>query len=419
MNITKISGREIVDCCGEPALECEIILDNEVHITASVPSGTSRSAHEATELRDGGDRLFGKGLLNAIGIIEQTIAPLVLDREPDITLMDAKLLELDNSPTKSLIGGNVMLAVSSAVLKAQALIEGLLPYELIAYISGSDEVTLPFPMFNIINGGAHADNNLRIQEFMIVPIGENTARSSIDAGMELFHRAQEKLHSVGIPLIVGLEGGFANDFPDDIAALDFVAELIEEMNDWQEGGFAIALDVAASQFYDQASGLYHWGDDQFSTQDMIKLYEQLVANYPIYSIEDGLSEYDWDGWTNLTSTLGDKIQIVGDDLFATNPERILYGIQKGAANAAIIKPNQIGTITQTLQAVKLCKEQNLGVIFSHRSVETEDTLIIDLAVGTSASQLKAGGLLRGERCAKYNHLLRIEDRLTSSMLSGD
>lgn len=369
-------------------------------------------------MRDGGTRLMGKGLLKAIECLQDKIAPLLRGQEPQVVAFDKQIIELDGTKNKSVLGGNVMLAASCAVLKAQAYVEELEPYELIAYLSGYDAVTLPFPMFNMINGGLHADNKLRIQEFMVVPLGEHSFRACMEAGVVFYHELKEVLHKAGKQTCVGDEGGFAPYFENDNEALDVLAKTIELVESRHGGSFLLALDVAASQFYDTATQVYNWQGKKCTTQELIEYYGQLCQNYPIYSIEDGLSEHDWDGWVALNAFLGDRIQVVGDDLFVTNPERLWYGLQKGAANGAIIKPNQIGTITQTLQAIKLCKDNDMSIIISHRSGDTADTLIADLAVGANAGQIKAGGLSRSERLAKYNRLLRIEDSLTTNLLVG-
>lgn len=418
MKITGVMGREIINGIGLPSLECELVLDNEIRIIASVPSGTSCGKNEAFERRDGTQRLMGKGLLNAIETIEHVIAPLLLQQEPESQSLDAKLIELDSTRTKERLGGNVTLAVSSAILKAQAYVEQLEPFELVAYMMGSEEVVLPFPLFNIVQGGMHAEGNVRIQEYMLVTVGQHTARSCVELGIEIFNLLKEDLIKRGKHVSIGIEGGFVADFRDDLEVLDILGELVQKADTKFGITCALALDVAASHFYDHEKGLYVWNGEQFSTQDMIQLYEQLVTNYPIYSLEDGLSEFDWDGWTLLNARLGQAVQLVADDLVTTNPERISYGIEKYAFNAVLIKPNQIGTISETLQAVRLCHEYDISTIFSHRSQETDDTLLVDLAIGTNASQLKAGGLFRGERTAKYNQLLRIEDRLTSNLLIG-
>jgi enolase len=289
-------------------------------------------------------------------------------------------------------------------------------YEFIAHACNFDSVSIPYPMFNLINGGKHADNNLPIQEIMLVPMGFNTFKEAIEAAVVVQNRLQQILHEKGKRRYVGDEGGFCADFANEQEALDLLLLAIEKAGYTSGEQFKIALDVAASQLYDQATGLYNWGAKQMNTQSLIEYYVALTTEYPIYSIEDGLEEDDWTGWTKLTETLGEKIQIVGDDLFVTTPERIASGIEQQAATAAIIKPNQIGTVTETLQAILLCKDNNINTVVSHRSGETEDTFIVDLAVGANAGQLKAGGCQRGERMAKYNQLLRIEDALHRSIM---
>lgn len=419
MKIKHVQGREIFDSRGIPALECELVLEDNTRIIASVPSGASRGTYEVVDIRDGGDRLAGRGLRKAIEIMEQTIAPLLIGNEPQVVAMDLKMLELDDSDNKQVLGGNVMLAASSALLKAQAYVEGLEVYELVAHLAGFDAVSLPVPLFNMINGGIHANNNLCIQEFMIVPVGERSFRACMEAGVEFFYALKKELVKRDKKLFSGDEGGFSADFGNEIEVLDILMEVISTLEQQQKLTFVIALDIAASQLYDVSTGLYNWHGEYYSSEELITLYDQLTQYYPIYSLEDGLSEYDWQGWSLLYSQLADKVQIVGDDLFVTNSERIWQGIQQKVANSVIIKPNQIGTITETLQAVKLCKEHGLNVIASHRSGETDDTLIADIAVGISAHQIKAGGLSHGERIAKYNKLLRIEDFMTHIAVDAD
>lgn len=416
MKIERIVAREIFDSRGYPTIECVITLEDGYTVTSSVPSGKSCSDYEAVELRDGGDRLMGKGVLNAIDNIEQIIAPVLHGKEPDLITMDIMMIEIDGTPNKSKLGANAMLAVSIALLKAQAAIEALEPYELIAHLCGFDAISLPLPMFNMINGGLHAHNNLRIQEFLVVPVDVPSFRIAMESAVVLYHELEALLLRDNKGVAVGDEGGFAVDFKDDIEALDYLVEAIKLCSGKTKGSFVLALDVAASQFYDVKTKKYSWGGKKLSSEQMIDFYEKLVRKYPIYSIEDGLSEHDWDGWKSMTDRLLNTVQLVGDDIFATNAERIYQGIEQGVATASIIKPNQIGTITETLQAIKLCKENGLNVIISHRSGETNDPFIADLAVGASAGHLKAGGLARGERLAKYNHLLRIEDELVLNML---
>lgn len=416
MKITQIIAREIFDSRGFPTVECEVVLDNDVVVIASVPAGKSLGGDEARELRDGGPRLQGKGVRKAVEIIENIIAPELIGKEPDVISCDMRLLELDGTPDKSKLGANTILAVSMAVCKAQAGRYELQLYELIARLCGYESVSLPFPMFNIINGGLHADNNLAIQEFMIMPAGTQNFATSLESAATVFHELGRILKKKGKKVLLGDEGGYAADFTDEREALDFIMEAIENTKNEREGDVLLALDVAASTFYDTQKQTYRWHESKWGSQDLVDYYAQLVATYPIYSIEDGIAEHDYDGWQRLMAQLGDSTQLVGDDLFVTNVERIAQGIEHGWANAALIKPNQVGTVTQTLQAIKLCKENGMNLVVSHRSGETEDTFIADLAVGTSAGQIKAGGCARGERVAKYNQLLRIEDLLMRSAL---
>ncbi len=409
MKITGIQAREIFDSRGLPTIACELFLENKFSVCASVPTGTSRGMHEATELRDGGKRLEGLGVLKAIEVIEKKIAPALIGKEPNVVQMDVMLLELDDTPDKSRLGANTLLAVSIAICKAQALAESLQLYELIAYLCSFETVALPCPLFNIINGGLHADNNLSVQEIMIMPLNQPSFRSAVEAGFTVFHGLKKLLHKQGKSITVGDEGGFAPCFDDIQQALDLIMEAIEQYGDGNP--VMIALDVAASHFYNQKTEKYTWQGKQISKQELIDYYQYLISNYPIYLIEDGLTETDWNGWEQLNELIGSDVKIIGDDIFATNPERIWHGIEQDVAQGALIKPNQIGTVTETLQAAKLCKEYNWDVIVSHRSGETNDSFIADLAVGVSAEQIKAGGCSRGERIAKYNRLLKIEDQL--------
>ncbi len=418
MKIKQIRGREIFDSRGLPTIECTLTLEDGTFVTAAVPSGASRSSYAAIELRDGGERLMGYGVSKAIATLENIIAPALIGREPDVVQMDLEMIGMDGTDNKKKLGANTMLAASIAIIKAQAIAVGVTTYELIAHLCDFDSLSLPFPMFNVINGGVHADNNLSIQECLLVPFGFKDFRSAMEASVTVFHTLKTLLIHHNKKTLVGDEGGFASNFCDEREALNLLMEAIEQSGMNKKGSFGLALDVAATQLYDAETKLYNWNDQSKSTQELIKLYAQLVNDYPIYSIEDGLSENDWDGWILMTQQLGEKLQIVGDDIFATNPSRIMQGIQDGVANAAIIKPNQVGTVTETLQTIKLCKEQDIKTIVSHRSGETEDTFIVDLAVGTSAGQIKAGGCSRGERLAKYNQLLRIEDELLLAMLGA-
>lgn len=411
MTIEAIIAREIFDSRGLPALECELVLCDGTSVTASVPSGLSRGKHEAHELRDGGSRLMGKGVLKAIKAIEKKIAPRLIGHEPNVVQADVMMIELDDTDDKSKLGANAILAVSMAVCRAQALVEGSELYEMIAYLCDFDSVILPCPMFNMINGGMHANSPIHVQEFMLMPTGLSSFRASMELGSELFYTLKKHLEKAGRSTARGDEGGFIADFRDEQEALDMLAAVIEETSPSHEGSVMIALDVAASRLFNPSSGLYTWYDRQISADELIEWYAQLAKHYPLYSIEDGLAEDDWDGWQKLFQTLGGRVQLVGDDIFVTNPQRIWEGIEANCANAVVIKPNQIGTITETLQAIKLCKEYDRKIVVSHRSGETNDSFIADLAVGASAGQIKAGGMTQGERMAKYNRLLTIEDML--------
>lgn len=418
MKIIKVAAREIFDSRGQPTVECTVILENECTFSASVPSGLSRGSFEAVELRDGGPRLAGKGVLRAIENIENSIAPLILNKEPNLVEADLKMIDLDGTENKMKLGANATLAVSMAVARAQAAVEELEIYEMIAVLCDYESVALPFPMFNIINGGMHATNNLKIQEFMVMPIGTQNFRSAFEATTTLVYALKKLLEENQRSTALGDEGGFASYFHDEREALDFIMAAIDNASSLQESeiGFVISLDAAASYFYDTKTNLYVLGEKRYTSDELIAFYESLANQYPIYSIEDGLSENDLQGWIKLTKKLGSKVQIVGDDIFATSADRILAGFKDTIANAAIIKPNQVGTITETLQAIQVCKDNSINTIISHRSGETDDTFIADLAVGTSAGHIKAGSCMRGERVSKYNQLLRIEDKLVFSLL---
>lgn len=417
MNIERIVAREIFDSRGMPTIECDMTLEEGIFVTASVPSGASKSDEEAVELRDGGKRLLGMGVTHAVDVIERVIAPHLIGKEPDLVTTDVLMLELDGTSNKAKLGANSILAVSTAVLKAQAAVEGLETHEMIAHVCGFESIALPLPMFNMINGGMHAHNKLHIQEFLAVPVDVPSFRAAMESAVTLRHELEGLLLKNDRLIAVGDEGGFAGDFKSDTEALDFLMDAIELAQKKIKGSFVLAIDVAASQLYDHKKKKYMLGSKSLSSEQMIAYYEKLTKNYPLYSIEDGLSEHDWQGWKDMTQALMSKVQLVGDDIFATNPELIWKGIEQQVATAAIIKPNQIGTITETLQAIKLCKEYDMNVIVSHRSGETNDPFIADLAVGVSAGHIKAGGLSRGERMAKYNHLLRIEDELVASMFN--
>jgi enolase len=416
MQITRIIGREIFDSRGLPTLECELLLDNQVVIRSQVPSGTSCSQYEAKPLYDGSSRLMGLGLTKAIEYLETIIGPEILNKEPNVVDMDIKIIALDGTIDKSYLGANTILAASMAIAKAQAVSLNMQLYEFIAHLCNFDSIIIPYTMFNIINGGMHAACNLVIQEIMIVPMGFASYRSACEATCVVNQTLKTILNERHKKFCIGQEGGFATDFADEIEALDILMEAIARANYTPGDQFKIALDIAASHLYDIETSTYAWGSQRITAQQLITRYENLIHHYPIYSIEDGLAEDDTGGWISMTKQLGNSIQVVGDDIFATSPQRIATGIENQVANAAIIKPNQIGTVSESLQAILLCKNGGINTIASHRSGETEDTFIVDFAIGTNAGQLKAGGFSRGERMAKYNHLLRIEDALHRSLM---
>lgn len=414
MKISKLTGREIFDSRGMPTLSCELILDDGTFITASVPSGASCGSHEALELRDGGERLFGKGLLKAIHNLDHIVAPALVGKIPDVMVSDALLMNLDGTPNKNKLGANVMLAASVAVCKAQAVVQEKEPFELIAELYGSESVSLPFPLVNVINGGAHATNGLPIQEIMLVPVGAQNFRISLEYAVTVFYELKQILLKENKTTGVGDEGGFAPSFKTVYEPFDYLVQALE--NTGLKDFFVLAIDVAANEFYDQKSKKYNWFNEKRTAEQMIELYQELADSYPLYSIEDGMAEDDWEGWTQLFEKLGSSLQIVGDDIFASQTKKIAAGLEIGVANGVIIKPNQVGTLSETLEAITLCHSAEVNVIISHRSGETNDDFIADLAVGTSAGQIKAGGPCRGERMAKYNRLLYIEDMLTMGLL---
>jgi enolase len=416
MKIAKITGREIYDARGWPTVECEVTLEDGTSVTASVPSGISVGKHEATELRDGSIRMEGKGVSLAIENIESKIASHFIGKEPNLVSMDLEMIELDGTSNKSRLGANAMLATSIAILRAQAAVEKVAVHELIGYLCEYSSVTLPFALFNCISGGAHAPGNLRIQEFMVIPIGAQNFRACLEAAITLHHYLYALLQKNFSYTAVSCEGALIADFKDDAQALEFLMEGIQAVQKITGHRFLIALDVAASQFYDEKTKQYDWKGRKLSSDDLIALYERLIKQYPIFSIEDGLSENDEKGWVAMTAKLRDNVQLIGDDIFCSDPNNIAYGIENGIATGSIIKPNQIGTLTQALQAIKLCREYDMTCILSHRSGETNDTIIVDLAVGASSGYIKAGGTARGEHLAKYNELLRIEDSLMLSLM---
>lgn len=411
MKIHTIYAREIFDSRAIPTVECDLILSDGMMVTASVPSGISCGTYEAVELRDGDDRLMGMGVHKAVRVIEDVIAPTLIDRIPDIVTFDLELLELDQTDNKSYLGANAMLATSIAVCRAQAYVEGVELYELIAHISQYTAVALPYPMFNFLEGGLHADNNFPIQELLVVPTKELSFHDALETGISIFYALKDILKAKGKTTGVGYEGGFVSCFNNEYEAFDILMEAIDRSG--RGKNVMMSLDMAASYFYNNETGLYRWSGVEISSHELIEWYSSLITRYPIYSIEDGLGESDWNGWAAMNQEIGSYVKLVGDDLFVTNAQRILHGIENNCATTALIKPNQIGTITEALQATQLCKDNNIGVIVSHRSGETNDSFIADFAVGVSAHYIKAGGCSRGERMAKYNRLLRIEEILMS------
>jgi enolase len=406
--IEAIVAREILDSRGNPTIEVEIGLDDGTTARASVPSGASTGAFEAVELRDGDPKRYGgKGVERAVDNITERIAPELVGYEAsEQRLIDQKMIDLDGTPDKSGLGANAILGVSLAVAKAAA---GSAELSLYRYLGGPNAHLLPVPMMNILNGGAHADSNVDIQEFMIAPVGAPTFREALRAGAEVYHALKAVLKKKGLATGLGDEGGFAPDLPANVAALDLIAEAVQAAGYALGADIVLALDVAATEFY--RDGAYVFEGAPKSAAELTAYYTNLVATYPIVSIEDPLSEEDWAGWSALTSTLGERVQIVGDDLFVTNPQRIARGIAERAANAVLVKVNQIGSLTETFDAVDLAHRNALRCMMSHRSGETEDTTIADLAVATGCGQIKTGAPARSERVAKYNQLLRIEEDL--------
>lgn len=411
MKIINIRAREIFDSRGSPTVECQVFLENNIHTTASVPSGKSVSTFEAYELRDGGSRLFGKGVRKAVENIEHIIAPHFIGKVIDAIDMDIKMIELDGSVSKSNLGANAMLAISMALYKAHALAEEMELYEFISSILDYETVRLPVPLFNVINGAKHADNNLTIQEFLIMPIGAANFREALELGIIFFQELKKLLKNLNMPIEVADEGGVAVGFRCNEEAFDMICQVINITKTKYNFDYVIGIDVSASSYFDLNTNKYFFNDNYLSSDDMINYYQDLIKKYPLYYIEDGLDQQDWLGWAKMTACLKDQVQIVGDDLFATNVFRIVNGIEEQSATSVLIKPNQIGTVTEALQAIKLSKKYGLNTIVSHRSGETNDSFIADLAVGISAEQIKAGNCCRGERLAKYNRLLEIEDRL--------
>jgi enolase len=411
--IRTVHAREVLDSRGNPTVEVEVWLDSGAFGRAIVPSGASTGAREAVELRDDDDtRYGGKGVRQAVRNVTETIAPEVEGLEAtEQAAVDRALLELDGTPNKSGLGANALLGVSMAVARAGADECGLPLYQ---YLGGPGARIMPVPMMNVLNGGAHADNGLDIQEFMIVPAGAGSFGEALRIGAEVFHTLKKLLKDKGLSTGVGDEGGFAPVLPGNEAAIDFVLRAVERAGYRPGEDVFLALDAAASEFGERGRYRLRADRTEKSREEMIAFYEQLLSRYPICSIEDGLGEDDWEGWRALTQRLGSRVQLVGDDIFVTSPAILQEGIRKGIANAILVKLNQIGTLTETLEAIELAKRAGYGTVISHRSGETEDTFVADLAVAVNGGQIKTGSLSRGERTAKYNQLLRIEEELGPS-----
>jgi enolase len=407
-SIEAVGAREILDSRGNPTVEVEIVLDDGTFARAAVPSGASTGAFEAVERRDGDKgRYLGKGVEGAVNAVIDEIAPELIGYDAEEQrIIDQTLIDLDGTPNKGKLGANAILGVSLAVAKAAAKSAGL---DLYRYVGGPNAHVLPVPMMNILNGGSHADSNVDIQEFMVAPIGASTFKEALRTGTEVYHSLKSVLKAQGLSTGLGDEGGFAPDLPSNRAALDLILSAIEKAGFTPGTDVALALDVASTEFF--SDGAYQFEGSAKSTDEMIAFYEQLVADYPLVSIEDPLSEDEWEAWSALVGRVGDKVQLVGDDLFVTNPERLAKGIELKSANALLVKLNQIGTLTETLDAVELAQRNGFTTMTSHRSGETEDTTIADLSVATNAGQIKTGAPARGERINKYNQLLRIEEAL--------
>lgn len=416
--ITHIHGREILDSRGNPTVEVEVTLETGVRGRAAVPSGASTGSHEAVERRDGDkSRYFGKGVLGAVEAVNGEIFDALtgLEAEEQIAI-DQRLIDLDGTENKERLGANAILGASLAIAKAAAEERGLPLYR---YVGGVFAHVLPIPMMNIINGGAHGDNPIDFQEFMIMPVGATSLVEAVRMGSEIFQTLKKILGQMGMSTNVGDEGGFAPSLPSTRAALDAIMKSVEQAGYVPGEDVMLALDVAATEFY--RVGRYHLAGENkiLDSDNLVKFYEELVSNYPIVSIEDAMAEDDWDGWKSLTDSLGQKIQLVGDDLFVTNRDRLITGVEKGVANSILIKVNQIGTLTETLSTIDYAHKAGYTTVMSHRSGETEDTTIADLAVACNCGQIKTGSLSRSDRIAKYNQLIRIEEELgTQSVFGG-
>jgi len=410
--IDAVHAREILDSRGNPTVEVEVILEDGTTSRAGVPSGASTGAFEAAELRDGGKRYLGKGVEKAVHFVNDELAPAVIGYDAqDQRMVDAELIGIDGTKNKSRVGANSILGVSLAVARAAADSADL---SLFRYVGGPTAHTLPVPMMNILNGGAHADTNVDIQEFMVAPIGAESFKESLRWGAEIYHSLKSVLKKRGLATSIGDEGGFAPNLESNRAALDLILEAVTAAGFKPGKEIALAMDVAATEFHEK--GKYKFEGSDRTSDQMIAYYADLVASYPIVSIEDPLDEDDWEGWAKMTAELGQKIQIVGDDLFVTNPERLAKGISLNTANALLVKVNQIGTLTETIDAVSMAHRAGYRSMMSHRSGETEDTTIADLAVALECGQIKTGAPARSERVAKYNQLLRIEEELADTAL---
>lgn len=411
--ITAVVAREILDSRGNPTVEVEVLLDDDSFGRAAVPSGASTGAFEAHEARDGDkSRYLGKGVQNAVNAVIDVIDQQLENLDAaDQRAVDQTLIAIDGTENKKKLGANAILGVSLANARAAADSAGLPLYR---YLGGSNAYVLPVPLMNIINGGAHADTGVDIQEFMIVPHGAETFSEALRWGVEVYHHLKKILSEKGLATGLGDEGGFAPELPNNAAALEIIAEAISKAGYKLGSQIALALDVASTEFFDEKSGKYTFEGKERSSDEMIAYYADLIARFPLVSIEDPLAEDDWDGWTKITSALGEKVQLVGDDLYVTNPARLQRGIDQKAGNAILVKVNQIGTLTETMDAVSLAQSNGMKAIISHRSGETEDTFIADLAVATNAGQIKTGAPARSERVAKYNQLLRIEEELADA-----
>ena len=413
MKIQNIKAREVLDSRGNPTVEAECILENGVRGRAIVPSGASTGEHEALELRDGDKkRYLGKGVMKAVNNVNTIIAPALLGQDATLqSRIDQMMIGLDGTKNKGKLGANAILGVSMAAARAASEAHGLPLYR---YIGGANAKVLPVPMMNIVNGGAHADNNVDLQEFMIMPLGAPNFPEAVRMGAEVFHQLKKILHDGGHSTAVGDEGGFAPNLKSNQEAIELILKAIEAAGYKPGDQIALALDAASSEFYDKSAKKYVFKKSDKSArsaEDMVALYADWTKRYPIVSIEDGLAEDDWDGWKILTKEIGKNVQLVGDDLFVTSTERLAHGMGMGVGNAILIKVNQIGTLTETLDAIQMAAKASYGVVISHRSGESEDTFIADLAVATNAGQIKTGSMSRTDRVAKYNQLLRIQEEL--------